>query len=295
MAIYGGALTYRLPREEEVALTPELVTVIRHHHQKSREHLCHLCLIAYGLRKHNLVRAKSGAGGNAQGKVYKPEFGDWYEKNDLTDIYGVLSNFNHYASAGRLLEYVRWQIGEQYISHLPTSMSALYAASQILWEQGGKTDDTRRERFTNALMMPLRDGSKRNALIHTHVTRKEIEEWHAKQAEQPPDKRTDKTRSTPDPRTIVLATIKVHQDLNKFTKGLGKKRIGPDLLDVERLTELVRQVIERFDAGTSRYLLESHLDEVRDAYDAAKNPDFGKRILAAQREPRQSTRTSKKS
>ena len=75
MAIYGSKLTFKAPTRAEVALTDELVEVINSHHRKLREHLFHLCMIAYGLRRHNLVQSKSGAGGNANDQKYmnRPE------------------------------------------------------------------------------------------------------------------------------------------------------------------------------------------------------------------------------
>jgi integrase len=50
MSIYGTALTFKDPTAAEVPLNEQLVKVIKTHHQKSREHLFHLCMIAYGLR-----------------------------------------------------------------------------------------------------------------------------------------------------------------------------------------------------------------------------------------------------
>jgi len=127
MAIYGSDLTFKRPTKAQVPLTDDLLSVIHQHHRKSREHLFHLCMIAYGLRTHNLIKPKRGTGGNAQGRVYKAAFKQWYEANSLDDVYGTLSNFTLYAMSGRLLEYVRWQIGQKYIAQLPSSMTALYA------------------------------------------------------------------------------------------------------------------------------------------------------------------------
>lgn len=156
MSIYGSELTFKEPQPDEVALTPELVAIIREHHKKSREHLYHLCVIAYGLRKHNLIKKKIGSGGNTQQRVYNNEFKTWYELNNLREVYGVISNFTQYAMAGRLLSYVRWQVGEKYIEKLPASMTALYAMSQILWEQGDTTDDVRRKLFSDVGKAPHR-------------------------------------------------------------------------------------------------------------------------------------------
>jgi hypothetical protein len=296
MTIYSDKLTFRLPRKEEVALTDELVSIIQNHYQKSREHLFHLCMIAYGLRKHNLTRVKAGAGGNAKGQVYKAEFRDWYQKNKLARVYGSEGNFTLYAMAGRLLEYVRWQVGAEYIAHLPRSMTALYEASQILWDQGHATDDHRRQLFHRALKEPISDGSEMNALIHPQVTRKEIKLWRERTAGAVSATNTvvsgGKCGSTstnggsssdvsePSQHTIPIVTIKAHKDLLNFARASGRKVRGPKIEDVERLFELLREVLEQLNDGTQRFILEGSLDRLKQAYEAAKNPDFGKNIRA---------------
>lgn len=283
MAIYSSQLTFRLPTKAQVALNDELVKVIHDHHRKSREHLFHLCMIAYGLRAHNLVKAKSGAGGNAQGRVYKPEFKSWYESNSLDDVYGSLPNFTHYAMAGRLLEYVRWQVAEKYIAHLPASMTALYALSQIVWEQGDKARDASRRLFEKALIEPIQDGSKKNAFIHPHISRKEIDAWRTKHTGTSASKKKVANVAVNDQHTVVIVTVKAHKDLFKFANVSGAKRIGPKLDDVVKLHEKIQSLIEEFNVGKSRFALESQIEEVKLAYAKAEKPDFGMNILAEQK------------
>jgi hypothetical protein len=284
MPIYSNQLTFKEPQPDEVALSPELLAVIRDHHKKSREHLFHLCVIAYGLRKHNLIKKRTGSGGNTQQRVYKEEFKSWYEQNNLREVYGVLSNFTLYAMAGRLLCFVRWKVGDQYIDRLPSSMTALYAMSQILWDQGDSTDDKRRALFSDALIKPIDDGTKFNTFIHPEVTRKEIEAWHAKQT----DKREkpvkpDVDSGNHDPRKVVLATIKVHENLFSFTKE-GRKFRTLDLTDVEQLLKKLEELVSQLDGGKDRFAIDSNLSAVREQYESAKQPDFGSEILAADQE-----------
>jgi hypothetical protein len=300
MTIYGDQLTYRVPKKEEVALTDELVSVIQSHYQKSREHLFHLCMIAYGLRKHNLTRVKAGAGGNAKGQVYKAEFRDWYQKNKLAGVYGSEANFTLYAMAGRLLEYVRWQVSAEYVEHLPRSMTVLYEASQILWDQGDATDDARRQLFNRALKEPIRDGSSMNALIHPQVTRKEVKEWRER-AKQPAlagnamnggsSSGSNGTAGKQTLHTIPLVTIKAHEDLLKFARSSGRKVTGPKIEDVERLFKLLQEVLGQLNDGKQRFVLEGDLETVRQVYEEAKNPDFGKKIRAGE-DARKSQSTS---
>jgi hypothetical protein len=281
MAIYSNKLTFKEPLPDEVALTPELVAIIRDHHKKSREHLFHLCVIAYGLRKHNLIKKKTGTGGNNQQRVYKAEFKVWYEQNNLREVYGVLSNFTQYAMAGRLLSYVRWQVGGEYIDRLPSSMTALYAMSQILWDQGDSTDAPRKKRFSDALIKPIGDGTTYNTFIHPEITRREIEAWHEKQTQKPEKSTKNKTESADDdPRKVVLATIKVHENLFAFTKE-GRKFRTLDLPDVEQLVQKLEDLVTQLDGGKDRFTVQSNLDEVREQYEQAKHPAFGAQILAA--------------
>ena len=277
MTTYSDEITFDLPSPEEVALTENLVSVIQSHYRKSREHLFHLCMIAYGLRTHNLMKPKRGAGGNKQGLVYKPQFIDWYDSNNLADVYSTRQNFLLYAMAGRLLNYVRWQVGKEFIEQLPGSMTALYALSEIVWSQGDKATPESRKLFDKALKHPIKDGGKHNVFIHPRVTRKEIDEWRAKQ--------TGKVSLTlkavklvkNDPHTIFVATIKVHENLFKFD-SFGVKRTGPKLSDVKVLTQKLQSLIDEFDSGKGRFALESYYDQVTKDYEAAKSPDFGKGI-----------------
>ena len=278
MAIYSDKITFKLPSAVEVALTDDLLSVIQSHHRKSREHMFHLCMIAYGLRTHNFMKSKSGAGGTKKGLVYKPKFNEWYHANSLDDVYGNLkSNFLFYANAGRLLKYVHWQVGSKYIDHLPSSVTALYAISQILWSQGDKATDASRKLFDKALIQPIKDGSKNNAFIHPHVTRMKVDEWRANHTGKvsPTIKVARLVKN--DPLTVVCATIKVHEDLFKFDRS-GEKRIGPKLSEVKVLNQKLQSLIKEFDKGKGRFAIESHYDQVTKDYEAAKDPDFDKDI-----------------
>jgi hypothetical protein len=226
------------------------------------------------------MKPKRGAGGNKQGLVYKPQFIDWYDSNSLEDVYGTRQNFLLYAMAGRLLNYVRWQVGAKYIEHLPGSMTALYALSEIVWSQGDKATPASRKLFDKALIQPIKDGSKNNAFIHPHVTRKEVDEWRANQTGKvSPTIKVAKLVKN-DPRTVVVATIKVHKDLFKFTRT-GEKRTNPKLSDVTELTRKLEILIAEFDKGKDRFAIESNIDQVTKDYEAAVKPDFAKEIHGA--------------
>jgi hypothetical protein len=226
-----------------------------------------------------LIKPKSGTGGNAKGYVYKAAFNQWYEANSLDDVYGTLSNFTLYAMSGRLLEYVRWQIGQKYIAQLPSSMTALYALSQIVWSQGDTATPDSRKLFDKALKHPIKDGTKHNAFIHPHVSREDVRQWrHEETGKAAPSLKVSKLVKK-DPRTVVVATIKVHKNLFKFTRT-GEKLVGPKLDDVKSLTQKLQKLIDEFNGEKSRFAFDSNLEEVCRAYKNAESPDFGKKIPA---------------
>ena len=282
MAIYGNVLNFKEPTRQQVPLSSDLVQIIKTHHSKSREHLFHLCMIAYGLRKHNFVKRKTGAGGNAQGYAYKPEFTTWYEENNLYEIYGTFpANFTIYAMVGRLLNYTRWQVGEEYIDRLPKGLTALYELSQIIWSQGDTATDQSRALYKKALDAVVRDGSKQNKLVHPNATRKEINQWRTTGG------KTKSTESLPPSKTsqitIPIATIKVHRDLFKFTKATGEKRYGPKIDDVKNLIVQINDLIAKFDGGKSRFAVDSNIEDLEKKYAESQNPNYGKKILPAKK------------
>ncbi len=272
------SLTFKEPTQDEVALTNSLAATILSFDKKRRDSLFHLCMIAYGLRKHNLIKS-TGRGGNAQGQTYKHAFLGWYEKHNLANVYGTLINFTLYAMSGRLLNYVRWQVDEKYITHLPSSLGALYACSQIIWSQGDSATIKSRKRFDDALKKPIMDGSKNNALIHPQVTRKELDS-----ISQPTNKmvaiKSISALAVNDPRTIVMGSINVTNELYKFSKRGGKVG-GIDLDDVQALEIALNKVVESFNKKKEKFVFISNLEEIKKAYSAHKSPDYSKHILGS--------------
>jgi hypothetical protein len=278
MPIYGEKLTFKEPTAAQVALNERLVTVIKQHHQKSREHLFHLCMIAYGLRRHNLISNRGKRGGNAQGKEFKPQFKAWYEKHNLEEVYGTLGNFTHYAMSGRLLNYVAWQVDGKYIDQLPSSVTGLYACSQILWDQGDTTTQKRRDYFYRLLTQRTKDGSGVfTTKINKQSTRKEIEALHidSNQSSKADGKKQTKTKEFVD-----LGSIQVSNDLFYFTTT-GTKRGHLKLDDVEKLHQAILSLLKKYDKGKRHYSFQSQLTEIKQKYEAKENYDFGASIKAA--------------
>ena len=277
MPIYGTALTFKDPTAAEVPLNEQLVKIIKTHHQKSREHLFHLCMIAYGLRRFNLISNRGKRGGNAKGEEYKPVFKAWYEKHHLEEVYGVLGNFTKYGMSGRLLSYVAWQVDRKYIEHLPNSLTALYTCSQLLWEQGDTTTDPKRKRFSELLIKKVKDGSGVSTTkINKQSTIADIENLLLNEESDlatPKSKSAGKTKL----KFVGLAEILVNKDIYKFTSTYTK-RGHLKLEDVVKLNEAISALIKKFDAGRQYFSVQSSLPKIKEKYTKAGNPDFGKAI-----------------
>jgi hypothetical protein len=287
MPIYGTKLTFKEPTAAQVPLNEQLVEVIRQHHQKSREHLFHLCMIAYGLRRHNLISNRGRRGGNAQGKEFKPQFKAWYEKNKLEQVYGTIGNFLLYAMSGRLLNYVAWQVDTKFIDQLPSSVTALYACSKILWEQGDTTTKKRKDYFYKLLTKRIKDGEGVfNTKINRHSIRKEIEALTSKGSNNPKSVNETKTRAKD---FTNLGSIQISNDLFNFTTT-GTKRGHLKLDDVEKLHQAIVELLQRYDKGKKYYSFESQLTEIKQKYKAEESYDFGASIRAADQKRKQAVR-----
>jgi hypothetical protein len=275
MPIYGTALTFKDPTAAEVPLNEQLVKVIKTHHQKSREHLFHLCMIAYGLRRFNLISNRGKRGGNAKGEEYKPVFKAWYEKHHLEEVYGVLGNFTKYGMSGRLLSYVAWQVDRKYIEHLPNSLTALYTCSQLLWEQGDTTTDAKRKRFSELLIKRVKDGSGVSTTkINKQSTITDIEKLLPQSKSNPS---TSKPTGTGGLKFEGLAQVLIHPDIYKFTSTYTK-RGHLKLEEVVKLNEAISTLVKKYDAGRKYFTVQSSLPEIKEKYTKAENPDFGKAI-----------------
>ena len=283
-AIYSvdHELDFKEPSPEEVQLCPELAVTIKSFGKSLRESMFHLCMIAYGIRRQNLKK-KTDKGGNNQSKGYLDSFDIWYEQNDMKSVYGKMSNFTKYAMSGRLLYYTRWQTdkenpdnGLKYIDQLPSSLSALYALSTIIWSQGESATDESRATYRELLIKPVRDGSRDNAFICRSLTAKDVER-KIKELEQDITPEKQRVRKQDSPITIPLIKVKVHEGLLQFNRRGNKRQIkGPDIEEVKALVSEINKLIDDF--GSSNFAVESNFDSIEERYLENKDPDFGRNI-----------------
>jgi hypothetical protein len=163
---------HSIPGENRVALSKSLANELRRHKQKSRDHLFELYLLAAGIRQEYLDLANGH---------YSDEFNSWYTSENIKDVFGKLSNFTKYASAGEAIAYVA-ELGstpKKYLPNLPTSMIALYAISQIIKRHPDAfavclNFTPRRRTLTSDKTDWI---TKKPALIHEDVTQNELNTW----------------------------------------------------------------------------------------------------------------------
>ena len=271
MTYSTAALTFKEPTEAQVKLSAELAATIHDLNKKKRESFFHLCIIAYGLRKRNLEKAKGDRrGGNAKGEKYKGTFEAWYKKNNIEDAYGTLSNFTLYAMAGRLLNYIRWQLDEKYIARLPATLTVLYRLAQVLGEKGGKVTPEAKAALKKLLLERTKDGSSKTAyVVNPETTLAEIQK-HIDPTQRAASKSGKKDGE-------VLFTIYVSNDLlNGFTKTTkSRKRGSVDLAHVSNLQKDINALLEKYGKGKQWFRAELNPAVIEKTKDKT---NFGKYI-----------------
>jgi len=279
-------LTYRAPSAKELPLNSDLANTIRSFEKTRRDSLHHLCLLAYGLRRSNLVKAK-GRGGNAQGQVLSERFKTWFNREKLEDVYGKAdSNFTTYAMCGRLIEFTRWQLdnkrGTSFIEKLPSSLGTMYEISKVLWEQGGKTKPEGRAIYLEWLTEPIGDGSPPKTFISLSLTRKEVVARLALlNNPNPNDEPLIQQPATPEPPNLevedlgsnIIARISISEESFAFTK-LGK----PKGASSEKIREFEKELADLVRRYGKHFEIQSNLERVLRSIEDAANPDFGKNL-----------------
>jgi len=188
---------------------------------------------------------------------------------NLKDVFGKLSNFTKYASAGEAIAYVA-ELGstpKKYLPNLPTSMIALYEISHIIKHHSDAFAvclhfTPRRRTLTSDKNEWITKNT--NPLIHEDVTQNELNTWL--QSWEDPEKtpkEEDKYR-----RNVKLLTVSVSQDIFSFDE-VGNK-IGS--VDIKELQDLIAKIQKMFSADNEKqFLLETELDQISERYSAEKD------------------------
>ncbi len=255
------ALRYSIPGDNSIALTDALANTIRKHFASDRENRFQLFLLAAGIRKRYLKK-------KGEREEYDDTFREWYQQNAMEKLFGQLPNLTKYGFAGEVIAHTAsMKDGDKYLSQLPTSMRALYSASQLLqrdrkiFEICLKTHPTRK----SADEPNTEWGSKGNGpLIHSHATSDEIDDFATRwfNVQQP-----SQTSSVNKKEMVLLAKVYVSRDLFKFDKKSGKHLGSIDMPDVEEILLGLQKTLPR---GKS-FAVENDIPKIKKKYYRAKD------------------------
>ena len=248
---------YQIPDIKDLDLLEGLTARLKDLWGEARQNNYQIYLYAAGLRNRYL---------NKKTNRYSDDFQQWYEKQELTKLFGKLPSFTKYASAGNAVNYIGQQYKTgKYIENLPLSRNALYELSLLIDE----TTEAQLEKlfFTG--------GDDNEPLIHPSATAVDFSDYRqgitSKSAKQ-----LKKARRTQF--SIPLATIYVHRDLYKFHKISGD-HVG--LLDLTDTEKVLKRLKSRLD--TKLFDVQDNLENISSAYEKRKNKADPTRKLRAKK------------
>jgi hypothetical protein len=265
-------LRYSIPGDNSVALTDALANTIRKHFANDRENRFQLFLLAAGIRKRYMKRK------GAKKEEYEDEFRDWYASKDLDKLFGTLPNLTKYGAAGEVIAHTASiKDGEKYLSQLPTSIRALYAAHMLMqrdkrvFEVCLKVHPTRK----SVDDPPIEWGVKGDLpLIHPYATSEEIdafiERWF--NSHQPAQ-----SSQVNKKEMVLLAKLYVSKDLFRFEKKSGK-HLGK--VKIEEVEELLGELQSKLPKGKA-FAVEDDITKIKDKYYKTKRRSSSAAKIAA--------------
>ncbi len=263
---------YSYRGHNRINLSNELVNEIKERFTKDRENRFQIFVLSTSIRKKYLDKKT---------KKYSKEFENWYQKNNLNEYYGSLSNFTKYCGCGEVVNWVGTKSDEpqKYLKQLPLSVGSLYELSMVLkkdkdlfellfyYTPKRKTIDEPKVQWE----------TKRPPLINVNSTEQKIRMWRQRFDNPPPpkQKRTDK-------RSLKFLTITVNGELFDFDKKSGDKIGCVDLDEVEDFLKKVRGLINK--DNEMKFKITDEMDYLndgyfkrKDQYDVTKNIRVGKK------------------
>ena len=263
---------YSYRGHNRINLSNELVNEIKERFTKDRENRFQIFVLSTSIRKKYLDKKT---------KKYSKEFENWYQKNNLNEYYGSLSNFTKYCGCGEVVNWVGTKSDEpqKYLKQLPLSVGSLYELSMVLkkdkdlfellfyYTPKRKTIDEPKVQWE----------TKRPPLINVNSTEQKIRMWRQRFENPPPpkQKRTDK-------RSLKFLTITVNGELFDFDKKSGDKIGCVDLDEVEDFLKKVRGLINK--DNEMKFKITDEMDYLndgyfkrKDQYDVTKNIRVGKK------------------
>lgn len=267
---------YQVPGDNEVTLSKELEERLKAHFQSDRTNRFQLYVLSSGIRRKYLDPIT---------QKYSSQFIKWYNATGMDKLFGSISNFTKYASAGDVIHFVATKTSnpEKYLNQLPVSVGALYEISMILKSSEDAFNVclhyTASRKSVNEPKFEWK--TKKPALIAPRVTEQKVRTWRQNWENPPPPKvkRTDK-------RVLPVVSIYCSGELLNFDRKTGEK-FG--CLDLDRVEELMQEISRLFGAeNEAQFRLESHMDKLtsmyfkrKEYYDVTRNAKKGKKYKSS--------------
>ena len=189
------------------------------------------------------------------GKKYAPEFKKWWDTHNLAALFGTMSNWAKWHSAGEVI--AKFESSQEFKKHfdkLPTSLTGLKAVYDLTEQELRLCVENT---FTRtSLLQPEEEWArpkKPKPLINSSATAAAIDIWRKKWRE--PAQKVKK-----DPRSLTLLTVKVHGNFYNFDKETAEPT---GFTSPEKLRQLVndaRKVFIKKENDEEHILVEAHAE-----------------------------------
>lgn len=254
---------FQIPRKADLTLQPSLSARLKEFLDSAQDELFQLCLYAAGLRNQYLDKTK---------RQYRPEFVQWYEKQEIDKLLGKLPSFTKYALAGETIAFFANQFKDgKYVKMLPMSRNALYELSLLK----DKLDTKELEKLFYS------GGYDDEALISPNTNSSDLAAYRGQIERQTSASSTIKGASRKSAKsktyTIPLATIYVHRDLYKFNKSNGSHEGSVDIGDVKKAIQILQNSLT-----SNSFDVRSNLPKISGAYQKKKDGASPSRKLRKQ-------------
>ena len=231
---------YQIPDIKDLELVEGLTARLKDLWGEARENSYQIYLYAAGLRNRYLDKKTN---------KYSDDFLQWYEAKELAKLFGKISSFTKYASAGDVVNYIGQQYKNgKYIENIPLSRSSLYELSLLIDEM----TETQLEKLFFA------GGDDNEPLIHPSATTSDFSNY--RQGVNFKSKKLTKARKTKF--SIPLATIYVSRDLYKFHKISGDHVGSVDLTDTEKFLKRMKSGLD-----TKLFDVRDNLEKISTSYE----------------------------
>ncbi len=240
-----------IPGGNRTKLTPDLANEFRDLGRKAKRNLVEMALLAQGVSKSNK---------NASG-TYTKDFHTWYKNNKMDEVFGTLSNFSKYASAGAAIVRHQDKFNGS-VDQLPMTITALYAIHDMNDDEvklALKDHYTRKDVSVVDPKEYKTKGKKPQPVINPAATAASINSW-LKRWRHPPVLKTE-VRKLPFLTIRADATVYAYAGDGSF-KGHTT---------VDQLEKIEKEITEILAKNSVHVLWESKLDDIKSNVDKKKD------------------------